>query len=711
MKYNELLQHINPATLAYDEWLAVGMAIKHEGGTCSEWDEWSKQDARYRDQDCFGRWEGFSGSETPVTAGTLVALAKAQGWTPGPREGRAYDWDDVVYNPAEDGVVIDLEFLEDADITAPADNWDGVSDFRRYLEALFQLEEYVGFVCDSYESDGRMVPGKGCYSMTAGEILRGLAKCKGDIGKVLGDYNPSVGAWIRFNPLDGQGIKDANVTAFRYALVESDNLPIERQAAVYDALELPCAALVHSGNKSLHAIVRIDAANMDEYKSRVRYLHEVCKKNGLSIDTANKNPSRLSRMPGVRRDGNKQYLVAVNTGKASWDEWKAWIEELNDNLPDFQALPAWADIPDKPPALIDGLLRAGHKMLVAGPSKAGKSFLLLELAIAIAEGREWLGMPVQQGRVLYVNLELDPISALHRIRDLYQALQWAPAHADALQLWQLRGKAMPLDALAPRLIRRAQKGGYTAIIIDPLYKILTGDENSAHEMALFCNQFDRICADLGCATIYCHHHSKGLQAEKASMDRASGSGVFARDPDALIDLIELPMDSAAVQAAADKFSSLNIPPCPTMSAWRLESTLREFPPFAERLRCIFNYPIHIVDKWGVTDTLVARGEQGKTPEQKTFETAIIEAHKIISQGDVIPTADKIAETIGRTVEQIKNAVDKMKGYGRLYRYENCIVDIKQAEYIRVQNAMSENDFARKIGVVQSTFKNHLKGAN
>ena len=58
-------------------------------------------------------------------------------------------------------------------------------------------------------------------------------------------------------------------------------------------------------------------------------------------------------------------------------------------------------------------------------------------------------------------------------------------------------------------------------------------------MAHFCNQFDRICTDLGTAVIYCHHHSKGYQGQKRSMDRASGSGVFARDPDALLDLTEL----------------------------------------------------------------------------------------------------------------------------------------------------------------------------
>ena len=48
-----------------------------------------------------------------------------------------------------------------------------------------------------------------------------------------------------------------------------------------------------------------------------------------------------------------------------------------------------------------------------------------------------------------------------------------------------------MDKLAPMLIRRAAKKNYIAVIIDPIYKVITGDENSADQMANFCNQFDR----------------------------------------------------------------------------------------------------------------------------------------------------------------------------------------------------------------------------
>lgn len=100
-----------------------------------------------------------------------------------------------------------------------------------------------------------------------------------------------VGAWIRFNPLDGDGVKNENVTKFRLALVESDTLSIAEQDILYRKLELPIAALMHSGDKSLHTIVRVDAENYEKYRKRVSFLYDFLEKNGVTIDKQNRNPS------------------------------------------------------------------------------------------------------------------------------------------------------------------------------------------------------------------------------------------------------------------------------------------------------------------------------------------------------------------------------------------------------------------------------------
>ncbi len=120
------------------------------------------------------------------------------------------------------------------------------------------------------------------------------------------------------------------------------------------------ACLVHSGKKSLHAIVKVDAADYGEYRKRVDYLYDICRKNGLEIDHQNRNPSRLSRMPGVLRGENKQFLIDTNIGKESWAEWKEWIESVNDDLPDPESPEdVWDNLPELAPCPIEGVLRQG----------------------------------------------------------------------------------------------------------------------------------------------------------------------------------------------------------------------------------------------------------------------------------------------------------------------------------------------------------------
>ena len=643
----EILNYIDPSKLSYQEWCCVGMALKHEGYSPQEWDLWSQKDSkRYHRNECYKKWNTFTG--TGVTGGTIVQYAKDQGWTPPIREaGHELDWNDVI-NPKDDGVIVDRNWLEVKEVREPR-SWDPVAELITYLETLFDSTENVGYVTKSWLKDEKHLPTQGCWDRTAGKLIQQLGNCKGDVGAVLGDYNPEAGAWIRFNPLDGKGCKNENVADFRYALVESDSMSIDEQNAVIRELELPVACLVHSGGKSLHAIVKIEAADYKEYRKRVDYLYNVCKKNGLEIDTQNRNPSRLSRMPGVIRNGKKQFLVGTNIGKSSWDEWFEWIEGVNDDLPDPESLSEfWNSMPALAPPLIDGVLRQGHKMLIAGPSKAGKSFALIELCIAIAEGIKWFNWQCAQGKIMYVNLELDRASCLHRFKDVYNALNIKPNNLSNIDIWNLRGKSIPMDKLAPKLIRRAAKKDYIAIIIDPIYKVITGDENSADQMANFCNQFDKICNELGTAVIYCHHHSKGSQGSKRSMDRASGSGVFARDPDALLDLIELELtdghytqmrNNVACECCInylkakrpeliDELSqddmlsqSIMIDFCKSklghifykelddlinnsrdkvtsITAWRIEGTLREFSKFSP-VNLYFKYPIHQVDNSGV----------------------------------------------------------------------------------------------------------------
>ena len=144
----------------------------------------------------------------------------------------------------------------------------------------------------------------------------------------MGSYDHNAGAWIRLNPFNENGIKDKDVTAYRFTLVESDDMEIEAQYDRLLRLNLPIACIVHSGGKSLHAVVHVDARNEKQYDERVRFIHKACEKHGIIIDKANKNPSRLSRLPGCYRGENKQYLVTKEIGTDSYEEWETWYKWL-----------------------------------------------------------------------------------------------------------------------------------------------------------------------------------------------------------------------------------------------------------------------------------------------------------------------------------------------------------------------------------------------
>lgn len=646
-----------PPDVHYDEYITVGQALHHEGYSVETWRAWASGYAdpshRARMGEIDKHWRSFASTNasSPVTGGSLVKLARDYGWNPDGQQREYVDYDDwsVTFGDDDAPKVVDADAVSEYDARVEPLYSDGHEreELAAYLRALFDESDVIRYVLDATKDpdSGRMKPGVGVYKRTAGDVLKLLDKGKG-IEDALGTLDDEVGGYICINPLDGSYIGNKNVTDCRFALLESDEMPVGQFAAIVRDMNVPVAATVFSGNKSLHAIVRIGAKDLEQYRARVEILYKRAADNGIIVDKANKNASRMSRLPGVTRNGKRQFLAGLSQGAGDWDEWEEWYANATDDLPDAIPLDrALSELPPLKPALIDGLLRVGHKMLLSGPSKAGKSFLLIALCIAFANGGEWLGFKCRKSHVMYVNLELDGDSCLNRFADMIAATGSDRACASNIDVWNLRGKTEPLNKLLPKLVRRCVKLGVEVVVIDPIYKVQTGDENSAGDMAAFANLFDALCDQAGVSVIYCHHHSKGSQADKRSIDRASGSGVFGRDPDAIVDMVELDIDDSmkwqrangkicaacaeSVAAVGGSDAWLKLPDTgrsiatnaeqnaydlldtaargklyerieavkasqDAMTAWRIEGTLREFPKLAP-VSAWFDWPLHVVD--------------------------------------------------------------------------------------------------------------------
>lgn len=337
----------------------------------------------------------------------------------------------------------------------------------------------------------------------------------------------------------------------------------------------------------------------------------------------------------------------------------------SEKIPDFTPLQKYKNSPPVlPDELIGGVLRCGHKMLLSGSSKAGKSFLLMQLCIAIAEGKSWLGLPCKQGRVLYINLEIDDASCINRFLNIYSSLglQKRKTSMKNIDVWNLRGCSITMDRLVQELIRRTKEKEYIAICIDPIYKLIGGEENNAADMSAFCAHLDRICAKTGCATIYCHHHSKGELGSKKAIDRASGSGVLGRDPDAILDIIQLQVQ----EGQAD------------VSGWRIEACLREFKNI-EPINCWFRYPIHTVDQDALSRVHAvgsARGNLAKSNKQTSVDMrrrALDEAFDKCARNGFVRIAS-LAQYMKLTEKTIRRYIDD---FGEVYTNEKGIVTRKE----------------------------------
>lgn len=98
--------------------------------------------------------------------------------------------------------------------------------------------------------------------------------------------------FVSINPLQGRRA-DANVTHYRNFLIEFDGIPIEEQVEALTSLQVPYTTLVHSGGKSLHAVIALtNEVSSEEYKELAKLIQTII----WQSDPTQKNPSRLTRV-------------------------------------------------------------------------------------------------------------------------------------------------------------------------------------------------------------------------------------------------------------------------------------------------------------------------------------------------------------------------------------------------------------------------------
>jgi AAA domain len=206
-------------------------------------------------------------------------------------------------------------------------------------------------------------------------------------------------------------------------------------------------------------------------------------------------------------------------------------------LPEIVTLREFAASPPvAPPQIIEGILHQGCKMILGGTSKSNKSWCLLDLALSVASGQPWWGRKCTKLPVVYINFELHNCWAIaQRMVALCTGRPECTGMGDTLHLWNLRGHNTDLTLLRPKLEEQLAQHQFGLIILDPAYKVLGNrDENANGEIADLMNELEAMAQRTGAAVVVAHHFAKGDSTAKNAMDRMSGAGAWARDPDSIV---------------------------------------------------------------------------------------------------------------------------------------------------------------------------------
>jgi len=184
----------------------------------------------------------------------------------------------------------------------------------RSLEFLYRDEELI------FAGDDRTPGVSGCSIRTRAEWC-GAFEAEGGVMEPKFIPNPLTGNPAPKRSGIGETLRgDGCVSAFRFAVAESDSMPLDDQVAFWMGCpSLPVAMLTFSGSKSIHALLRVDCVDAAEWDAKVAGELFPGFLVPMGMDPACRNPARLSRMPGHFRTDKmtiQRCLYLAPEGKA-----------------------------------------------------------------------------------------------------------------------------------------------------------------------------------------------------------------------------------------------------------------------------------------------------------------------------------------------------------------------------------------------------------
>ena len=190
----------------------------------------------------------------------------------------------------------------------------------------------------------------------------------------------------------------------------------------------------------------------------------------------------------------------------------------------------------KPEDLVENLIRSCSLSFLAGEEGCGKSLLAMNLAIAIATGKEkFLHYNIKKrGKVLYLNNELPFLEFVFRFRTMIN--NFDKSKSGLLNNFIFPDKFPPLDDYWKELTNKCESEMPILIILDCLYWAHDRKENDNSEMKTLMRQLIELRDAHKLAVLVIHHTKKGSKFNEMHNDNMRGASVFGSVADAVIQI-------------------------------------------------------------------------------------------------------------------------------------------------------------------------------
>lgn len=196
---------------------------------------------------------------------------------------------------------------------------------------------------------------------------------------------------------------------------------------------------------------------------------------------------------------------------------------------------AEADIPLRP-WIIPGAILGGYTHVLGAPGGSGKSLFTIQLAMALAAGRDWGGFRVKQAcKSLIVNAEDDLDEQRRRIAacrtvmdgDIPKGAIFTAANTDGLVVARVdrETRTFITTPIVAALRRYVERHDIRVLFVDPFAETFEGDENDNSQVKWAMRIWrDEIARPTGCAVYLVHHTTKHAQNGAGNADVIRGAG-------------------------------------------------------------------------------------------------------------------------------------------------------------------------------------------